>query len=513
MIRRLNFLSVRFFAALKNKSCPSTPCFKISHSIGSAKLYLNTKAHKESHVDLPFNYSELAESSKCVSLRFSKNTDGKYLPREIIGYLKPYIMKTVGTVRKDNKSQSLVIFATPAHLAWLENDSVRKYLIELFKDHSHATPLIVDVICACIDGLPPSGEELRLGKRNGFHEGVSMYWDASTPDLWPLSPSLIARVDDKCSFTFQYNNCNDKHSYQVTMPLANTIFENGRRSTLTVAKWQISQNSIRIIEGPTYRVNASVYTSSPNKFCSLQVPVKSLTPFRIIENGFGNIVRRLRIKGQGSFPASHELERAVTKAYQQNIQGSDQGVWALIIPSNLLDEKNNYHGTNLNINSCQELDACYIEDLIREGAKICRVLSGGGGWGVKEGLLALDPVSVFDESSDSHYETTTKDISNQEDQQAINLGNMAQNGALIQFLQKSERSELISFPTRTDLGGIETVVGSFKMESCALAADQDLGHLFIPGLFGCVSESGMFLRSLGVSSTKIDVPSSYIYAG
>ncbi|TQS35930.1 hypothetical protein Golomagni_03635 [Golovinomyces magnicellulatus] len=512
MIRRLSFLQVRFSSALETKRCLSTPFLKLGHSNGSAKLYTNIKAHKESYVNVPSNYSELAESSKCISLRLSKNSNGEYLQREIIEYLKPYIKKTVGTVRKENKSQSLVIFATPAHVAWLEHDSVRKYLIELFKDHSHAIPLIVDVICACVDGLPPSGEELRLGKRNGFYEGVSMYWDASTPDLWPLSPSLIARIDDKCSFTFHYNNCNDKYSYQVTMPLANTIFENGRRSTLTVAKWQISQDDVRLIEGPIYRVNASVYASSPNKFCSLQIPVRSLTPLRTIENGFGNIVRRLKIEGQGSFPASHELERAVTKAYQEHTPGSDQGVWALIIPSKLLDEKNNYRGINKNSNGYQELDACYIEDLIREGAKICRVLSGGGGWGVKEGLLALDPISVFDESNDSQYETMTKDISNQVDQQAINLGNMAQRGALIQFLQKSERPELSSFPMRTNLRGIETVVGSLKTESCTLTSDQGLCHLFIPGLFGCVSESGMFLRSLGVSSTKIDVPSSYIYA-
>lgn len=124
----------------------------------------------------------------------------------------------------------------------------------------------------------------------------------------------------------------------VTLPLANTLFKNGRLSTLLVSRWQYDAagEAFVAIEGPVERTNIvvnileSVSTQIPRSF----IPAVPLTPARPIVNGLGNIVRTIDFGGEeGIGPASRELESTVTKYLDAKGYGNTTiDVWALVVP-------------------------------------------------------------------------------------------------------------------------------------------------------------------------------------
>lgn len=138
------------------------------------------------------------------------------------------------------------------------------------------------------------------------------------------------------------------------------------------------------------------------------------------------------------------------------------------------------------------------------------IVSGGGGWGSKEGLLALDPNISHEDSSNTQLEMNPNIFTHEAHVET--LGNIAQEGALIQFVQAISDWKLTPPITEKHLINNQIVLGSFDNISKELPKVDVTSHLCIPGLFGCVSESGIFLQSAETGSSKIDIPYSYIYA-
>lgn len=93
-----------------------------------------------------------------------------------------------------------------------------------------------------------------------------------------------------------------------------------------------------------------------------EMPLRMLTEPRMVGEAFGNILKSVEV-GEESFPASWELEKMVT--------GECKGVWARI--------------TRTQPGEVEK------EMVMKPGVRLHRVLSGGGGWGAKKGLLSLDP--------------------------------------------------------------------------------------------------------------------------
>jgi hypothetical protein len=103
----------------------------------------------------------------------------------------------------------------------------------------------------------------------------------------------------------------------------------------------------------------------------------------------GNILRRISKPADGEsnkpIPAASELEKDLPKyAEDNNLTGQRLSVWALVEPPHAADETK----TSL---SSQD----YVTSAIQKGSRIHRVISGGGGWGKKQGLLSLDPETSF----------------------------------------------------------------------------------------------------------------------
>ena len=152
-----------------------------------------------------------------------------------------------------------------------------------------------------------------------------------------------------------------------------------------------------------------------------------ITPARTITAAIGNIVRKID-GGDASAeaaPASEELERAISTAIQQGqIPAQQAGVWALIRPQKYaaLDWAAKLQGNVYDT----------VQYGVLSGGRLHKVLSGGGGWGEKHGLLALDPDSDYSH----HHKISGPCFGDDEDVEAEKreaLGEVAKPGDTITF--------------------------------------------------------------------------------
>jgi hypothetical protein len=157
-------------------------------------------------------------------------------------------------------------------------------------------------------------------------------------------------------------------------------------------------------------------------------------------------------------------------------------------------------------------------------------VSGGGGWGSKQGLLSLDPQTTYNTVKEARFDFSDASL---EEQQTSALGNIAQEGASIQFFVAGEHrknGESVAYDVAgilrktLVLGGVPSTVDDVP-KSNQETSDKELYSL--PGHFGCVSESGIYLQDKDLKSmstdgiastepnavphqTKIDLPFSYV---
>ncbi|KAE8441152.1 hypothetical protein EG329_005808 [Mollisiaceae sp. DMI_Dod_QoI] len=436
----------------------------------------------------------------------------------------------------------LVILFTPNLLPWFKNDAfIPKILKQLGKknpDDLAEHPLVYDVLYACVDGIAPRGNfGTHHGKRvtEGFsflHVPASrlLESDALSSSASEVKESWNTTVPSAITFA-----SGEDAPFKVTVPLANTLFQNGKPSLLVSSRWKEKDNKfLEIIprtEEHTATVNTFVHVKdAPFSF----IPAQSVTPFRTIVTGLGNIIRTLDF-GKGDVgPASRELE-AVVSQISERLGGSTVDVWALILPPgvvNAVAENTVEHGPE------------YVGFWLNKGATMCRVVSGGGGWGPKQGLLSLDPQTENEMSSGPGSGSL-------EEQKISALGNLAQTGASIQFLVMDNNLEPPPPPIYADrymswkttvFGTIPSTIDDIPKLS---TSSNPTRYRFLQGHFGCVSGSGIFYYQEGLETeekpnpegeeraeesikskeisnarrqarlpmtrTKIDLPSSYVY--
>lgn len=157
-------------------------------------------------------------------------------------------------------------------------------------------------------------------------------------------------------------------------------------------------------------------------------------------------------------------------------------------------------------------------------------MSGGGGWGLKQGLLSLDPdISLSMSASMSQNFNSSNSLN---DDQIQALGNIAKPGSWVQFLI-SQNITLSRLTDAVDLGtkGSEFESATNLYFGCIASTVDDIPQpLSDPstssegkdtqvstngyrGQFGAMSEAGIFIRAIEdgvVTSSKIDVPNSEI---
>jgi hypothetical protein len=265
----------------------------------------------------------------------------------------------------------------------------------------------------------------------------------------------------------------------------------------------------------------------------------------------GNILRQLSnttpsstADPRNTIPASSELEKELPKyVKERGIPHQRVAVWALVEPLNSLLSETQHGRSN-------------IEQSIVNGSRIHRVVSGGGGWGKKQGLLSLDPeISFRDESmhllpldqtlssqSSAAKSDEAPDISELSDllgigleEKIASLSQVTPVGDSIQFLvatelgageemadqQEDHNSYEVSccFGVGSSVGSELTISQSAPTQDTQTSLDSSENVLIIPNHFGGMSETAISYSqqtTLGASSedgkcqTKLSVPGSRV---
>ena len=241
---------------------------------------------------------------------------------------------------------------------------------------------------------------------------------------------------------------------------------------------------------------------------SLGSNLAPITPTQTVLAAVGNIVRRISADDTllESVPASEELENAISSGIRENrIPVEQAGVWALI-------------GRPMhNVVAATESKVATSEDTlskeILKGCRLHRVLSGGGGWGEKQGLLALDPDSEYSINV-GHSENLSESENDFRPDSVEGLGDVVKPGDTIRFyLYRSDSSQPTKYNVQDDRSiddphQVSMVFGTLPstmdaMPNNSSAKTTDPSCKFAEGHFGMLSEWGMSLKVCTSASTLV----------
>lgn len=284
---------------------------------------------------------------------------------------------------------AVIILATPSFAASLEQESeFIPLLLQTINwpSASGESALKVDVVCGCVDGLPPAASFIPQARGKSVEEGFSILYGETT-DIFPRyalekQVKTEAKSEKPGSITFQRAEVG---GLKVTLPLANTLFTNGRLSTLLASRWEATDNGYKQIESQINidSISLNALGLKHEVLPEFYIPAIPLTYARELQNGFGNIIRSLKFQGPDEFkfhPASSELEIKVPRFLKEALgKMAALKIWALIIPRHVALKVIGESSSTLRLpdKEFEEMDP--IEDYreighwISQGAKLCRV--------------------------------------------------------------------------------------------------------------------------------------------
>ncbi|KAJ2897058.1 uncharacterized protein MKZ38_005008 [Zalerion maritima] len=281
---------------------------------------------------------------------------------------------------------------------------------------------------------------------------------------------------------------------EVTQPLANTIFDNGMQSTLRASTWARDQAGTYglIEEFPLSTQRVVPDSTTKQSTTSGSVPLMAVCPPRKVTSGLGNIIRQIEIDGE-NVPASKELEKNIDKLLTNSPDPGPVSIWACMIPE---DKLSSGGCSFMDIFQKEKLDSFYEDiqgqqmaqvpvKMLVDGCQIFQVLSGGGGWGAKQGLLSLDSETSYSiGDTDEDLEMFVKSFT------SFNISGAATGmvtpGDYVQFF--------INFPSTPAKPSPGTFlgVGGSSLDS-PVSTEGEHAISMLVGHFGTLSSKGMFL--------------------
>ncbi|KAL4810058.1 hypothetical protein BDV18DRAFT_52425 [Aspergillus unguis] len=318
--------------------------------------------------------------------------------------------------------------------------------------------------------------------------------------------------------------------HEIGLRLANTIFLNGKDNTLFGTQWSCDSSLRELkLDGSTDLSACSVAVDTSSLRSSLELPLHPVGERRKVITSMGNILRQIAKHSDGrsdeAMPASSELEKELPRYIAENdIADQRISVWALVEKSAESPYTKEKHSQSS------------LAESIRRGAKLHRVMSGGGGWGKKQGLLSLDPEMSFGKFDDESIEPLHQVLSNNEVsthkvdtplelppfmQDLSTLSQAAEPGDYIQFFASVEKPGMHTH-SRDPTHSSESFSCSFGvMSDTDTSPSQRTQHkdvLVVPNYFGALSEKAItYSQPLAESRmepsetrTKIDVPGSRV---
>lgn len=344
-------------------------------------------------------------------------------------------------------------------------------------------------------------------------------------------------------------------SYSLQVPLANTIFQNGLPSTLIHTRYEqkkgepvldLTKNYSRHLKQQVIGLPFHlVEQDKPN--VSLNAPLVPLTEARRVVACMGNIIRRLSAgklvsDENDTILASQELETSVSAFFTaRGIPPQTVSVWALVVPKHIFTKSMSDVLYPRDLTSRWSASSqSWIESgsfltplsLLERGARLHKVLSGGGGWGKKAGLLSLDPDSSYANAGMSIEEPSFfSDLDLEAGKQESALRDIISPGDMIQFyiatnaaMTNEPQQKAAENPERGNdeqsvvFGTIPSTIDT--MPSAGTGANPSRPDIeLIANHFGALSENGIALtinshsesdstETESVNQTKIDVPFS-----
>jgi hypothetical protein len=445
---------------------------------------------------------------------------------------------------------------------------MRKILETLFstKVAANERPILdVTALVAVVDGLPSEEYEDTGQVTEGFAFLLCNH-EIALPGLWEQNDMNATEYQSnhpRPSITFKMRtNSSVDGSLDIDVPLANTLFRNGRAFTLLASKWNRSSGSDvfeRIQQAE--KKSVTVCPASPDTILPLhlEIPLVPLTPLRRVVSGLGNILRQVANREGEIVSASQELEASIDSYFEvRSLDKQTATVWALLIPHSIVMNRRNSGISEADpkqirilwTNTLESSINSYVGHWLLQGHgatlhrvcmytyprhdyevelyKLIETVSGGGGWGLKQGLLSLDPETTLLNSAVINHNLDSSHSSSEDQIQA--LGNIAMPGSWVQFLishndTPNRPPEIIDLgaagsgsksASNLSFGCIASTVDDIPQpsaDSSTLSDDKDIQPPVSAywGQFGAMSETGIFIRAVddGVANgSKIDVPNS-----
>ncbi|KAI9374297.1 hypothetical protein BJX61DRAFT_318711 [Aspergillus egyptiacus] len=436
-----------------------------------------------------------------------------------------------------------IFLVTPAFANWVdtENTFLRQCMNRFYKDLNRPPHKPIHAVVAIVDCLPNSCS--RDGDADGDTEaeGISLLLskEMNVRGKSVATPQVrsVEKEDSALLISFKKGMLHGETAYssvhEIGLRLANTIFLNGKENTLFGTRWVYESSTKSFDLEKTADLSACSITVTPTAIQdSLKLPIYPVGERRKVISSMGNILRQIAKDADGKsdepMPASSELEKELPRYIaEHNISDRRVSVWALIetTPESPYTRSNHSQGS--------------LAKSIQMGAKLHRVMSGGGGWGKKQGLLSLDPETTFRQArseslSTLHnvFESSGKRsipdlLSPYEPEMSMgglsSLSQVAEPGNYVQFFASVEEGQ--PQVNRDEGTGDSDGRLSFDfgvMSDAVPALHQGTQHkdlTVVPNRFGALSEKAVtYLQPVSVprsndpsdSCTKIDIPGSRV---
>jgi hypothetical protein len=437
------------------------------------------------------------------------------------------------------------LLVTPSFAPWILDDSafVASAVHRVYSKMLGASPtepFTVQTLCAVVDKLP-AGRAISPGAKledvleqrtkktpsgQTGYEGIAYATFAASASV----PSTSPQSSEKGAIDFVLSSQIPEKALSSDiwrLPLANTVFQTGTTSTMHLSTWQLDPDTQRFqLEKKTNITHHGIEMSVPGTgsgqtLSALAIPLLPLTYPRGVEGCMGNIIRRVTGPDGASVTASSELEKVVPEFFKARGEPAQPTtVWALVVPA--AERKNTRMRTSRHLRkrvankekkqapevlmwerlwqSERTTSNALVSKALAEGGRLHRVLSGGGGWGKKAGLLSLDPVPVDDEIP-IRMEDATSGFEGPGDFSSV-LTPVVQDGDAIQFfisppppVEADTIEALQSLPkTRAwgwELGTVPSTVDSIPGGSWQHAESHSTYLAVFKNSFGALTEGGI----------------------
>ncbi|KAI1503671.1 hypothetical protein F5X99DRAFT_374125 [Biscogniauxia marginata] len=484
-------------------------------------------------------------SQSLVSGRLSLEVSSSTPKRKVVDELARHVEKRPISLRSSDvnrRSYGATVLASRDFTTWLNDESFMFNMLEtLFKPVNNGQGDLqhLDILSGVVDGI--GTKNLSSEPRTGFSILYGLTGDI-LPNLWDSESVDSSSESRAASVSFITNPlAGDTKPLEITLPLANTVFQDGRQSTLSASRWENRSQGPMSLKTTCHKSNQRIFTygDCANQTSS-HIPLLPVTPPRKVVASLGNIVSQVEVGGSTT-PASRELETLIPKILDirsKNRAAASSGpfgVWCWVIPAHVVEAKKLLDLKVFRVESSQSEAELALESiklfsgLLSSGCRLHKILSGGGGWGLKQGLLSLDPETHYSlPGQDDDVEMFIKSF--QERNNANSSGGLATPGSYLMFCiepqwtDKDVVSSQAAGPTQT------LSLGVAPHSDLAPNYDANTGEVdVVEGYFGATSATGLFLRNVPELpdintkdepakswqsfTTKVDVPRACFVTG